>query len=49
MSYGNYETALFKNQKIVYKDEWGYEDIKCFDTFDDLYKEILFICDKIHS
>lgn len=48
MHCGNYETALFQHGSLVYREDWEYDDIKRFETFEELYAEILDICEKIH-
>jgi hypothetical protein len=46
MMIGNYETALIKNNELVYKSEWGYHDIKRFMSFSELLQELSFIYEK---
>jgi len=49
MMFGKYETALFKNDDLIYKEEWGYHDIKRFDSFYDLLEELNNIHDFIQK
>jgi hypothetical protein len=48
MMIGNYETALFRDEELIYNEEWGYHDIKRFDTISELIEEFESIYNKIH-
>lgn len=49
MMVGYCETALFSEGTLVYRDDWGYQDVNRFSDVDELVREIIRIGKLAHA
>lgn len=46
---GYFETMLIKNTNPFYNEEWGYNDVMRFETYEEVYDEIIRIMECVNN